>query len=463
MLFNSYNFIFCFLPIFFIGWNISKNNKTMRLSVLLTASYVFYAYWDYRFTALMAFTTMVNYFAGHLIHRLESHRSRKFVLIASIGLSLFPLFFFKYFPWLGSYFSVFFDGDSRSTYNFFLSSIILPVGISFFTFQAISYTVDLYKGQCTFCKSLLKFATFVSMFPQLVAGPIIRFRNIDAQLENINKLEGQVDYQRGTELFFRGLIKKVIFADQIGILIDPSFALGAPLNTELAWISILGYSLQIYFDFSGYSDMAIGMGRCLGFKFPDNFIAPYTASNPSEFWRRWHVTLSTWLRDYIYIPLGGNRKGRVNTLLYIMITMLLGGLWHGAAWTFILWGFWHGFILIVYRVTPSQIKDVIPGWISVILMNLAILIGWTFFRLPDIGQAFEFLSIMAGMGTQTASVIAWPLYILIPAGYAFHFLERRDFYFPVSRGLVYAVSLTIASTWAVLELGRDAPFIYFQF
>lgn len=463
MLFNSYNFIFFFLPVFLILWSVFKNNKTIRLSFLLVASYIFYAYWDYRFIAIMAFITTLNYYAGHLIYRLESPRSRKFVLIVSIIMSLIPLFFFKYIPWLGSYFTVFFEGDTRNTYNSILLRIILPVGISFFTFQAMSYTIDLYNRKCSFCQSLLKFATFVSMFPQLVAGPIIRFRDIDAQLERINRLEDQVDFSRGTELFFRGLIKKVIFADQIGILIDPSFVPGAELSTQTAWISIMGYSLQIYFDFSGYSDMAIGMGRCLGFKFPVNFIAPYTASNPTEFWRRWHVTLSTWLRDYIYIPLGGNRKGRIKALFFLIITMLLGGLWHGAAWTFILWGFWHGFILIVHRITPSKIRDILPRWISIILLNLAVLIGWTFFRIPDIGQAFEFLTVMAGIGSQAESVVGWPIYVLILTGYALHFLERRDFDHPIYRGPAYAVLLAILSTWSILELGRDTPFIYFQF
>ncbi|MFX0142189.1 MAG: MBOAT family O-acyltransferase [Candidatus Hodarchaeota archaeon] len=429
----------------------------------MIASYYFYAWWDYRFVALMAFSTLVNYFAGMIIHNSKSHAIRKFALIFSICLSLSTLFFFKYLPWLGSYITIFLMGDTKQHFISFISKIILPVGISFFTFQAMSYPIDLYKGKCNYCPSILRFSTFVSMFPQLVAGPIIRFSNIDNQLDHVNNLDHQVDFQGGMDLFFRGLIKKVIFADRIGLLIDPFFVSGAHLNFGAAWISILGYSLQIYFDFSGYSDMAIGMGKCMGFKFPDNFLAPYTSSNPSEFWKRWHITLSTWLRDYVYIPLGGNRHGKEKTLRNLMLTMLIGGLWHGASWTFVFWGFWHGLVLITHKLTPSHLRDLLPRWISILLLNLVVLIGWVFFRMKSISQAFYFLTIMLGIGRQTVTMIPWPLFIIVPIGYILHFFERYDYDYAISRGYAYAILLAFVSSWSILELGKDTPFIYFQF
>ncbi|WP_175530288.1 MBOAT family O-acyltransferase [Desulfobacula phenolica] len=431
--------------------------------LLLIASYTFYAWWDYRFTTLMAFISVVNWTAGRKINHSKSPDLQKMVVIMAVVLSITPLFFFKYLPWLGSYAEVLFNGVAKTRYNDFLSSIILPVGISFFTFQAMSYTIDLYHKKCNYCPNLIKFAGFVSMFPQLVAGPIIRFKDIDSQLGRIEHLDDEIDFNSGLELFFRGLIKKVFFADQLGILIDPSFAAGVDVSMGLAWASILGYTLQIYFDFSGYSDMAIGMGHCLGFKFPENFRAPYTSANPAEFWRRWHITLSTWLRDYVYILMGGNRKGKICTLQNLMVTMLIGGLWHGASWTFVFWGFWHGFMLCIHRITPNAVLRKIPKWIAILMLNLGVIIGWVFFRLPTMDQGWGFLSAMAGFGSQLSILISWQLYFFIPAGYFVHYLERRDIDVPFPRKKVFAIGLAIFAAFSILELGRDAPFIYFQF
>ncbi|MFC1822447.1 MBOAT family O-acyltransferase [Thermodesulfobacteriota bacterium] len=387
----------------------------------------------------------------------------RYTLIASIFLSLCPLFFFKYFPWLGSYLKFFLTGTTQEKYILIISNIVLPVGISFFTFQAMSYTIDLYYGRCRYCPSLLKFAAYVSMFPQLVAGPIIRFRQIDEQLDQINQSNNRMDIRGGSDYFFRGLIKKVVFADQIGILIDPSFIPGTELSTSLAWISMLGYSLQIYFDFSGYSDMAIGIGKCLGFQFPENFKAPYTAKNPAEFWRRWHVTLSNWLRDYLYIPMGGNRKGKSKTYINLMLTMVLGGLWHGASWNFLFWGLWHGLFLCIHRITPDKIRNIFPNWLCILFLNIVVIVGWVFFRAPSIPRAFHILWVMLGFHSAPTIFIPWHLLFIIIIGFLLHFLERRDLDFPFRRNGFYATVLALLSVIAVLELGRDTPFIYFQF
>lgn len=415
----------------------------------------------------MAFTTFVNFAAGKIIHTGNTKMIRKTALTISIIISLGLLFFFKYFPWMGSYLTLFFDGKSNEKFQLFLSTIVLPVGISFFTFQAMSYTIDLYYKRCQFCPSLLRFATYVSMFPQLVAGPIIRFRDIDHQLFNISEFKKRVNLSSGIDLFFRGLIKKVIFADQLGSLIDPSFVAGAEISTGMAWISILGYALQIYFDFSGYSDMAIGMGKCMGFKFPDNFLAPYTSKNPAEFWRRWHISLSTWLRDYLYIPMGGNRHGEFNTLRNLLITMFLGGLWHGASFTFIIWGLIHGMMLVIHRITPSSFRQKIPSILSLLLLNLGVVLAWVFFRLPTVEQAFSFYKVLFGFSSGISLEIPRLLFLLIAAGYLFHFLERKDYENSVPQKTffraIYVVTLAMFSIFGILELGKDTPFIYFQF
>jgi alginate O-acetyltransferase complex protein AlgI len=380
-------FIFAFFPLFLVIWRSLRGRTLARTSTLLFGSYFFYAWWDYRFTALLAYSSLVNYLGGIAIHRFQSKGTRRGAFVVTLSLLLAPLLFFKYLPWLGSYAAHLLQGTAKLEYASFMSSIVLPVGISFFTFQAMTYAVDLYQGRCRFCKNLIRIATHVCMFPQLLAGPITRFRDMDEQLEKAGALDEHADLAGGAERFFCGLVKKVMLADPISILIEPSFLPGAELNPFLAWASILGYSLQLYFDFSGYSDMAIGIGRCLGFRFPENFSAPYSAKNPSDFWRRWHITLSNWLRDYLYISLGGNRKGRLRTYGNLMLTMLLCGFWHGASWTFMLWGIWHGLMLAIHRASPEILRRLIPGWASMLLLNIAVASGWVLFPASSISLA----------------------------------------------------------------------------
>lgn len=463
MVFNSYAFVMWFFPIFLIVWHVSPRREWVRLTLLLFASYYFYAWWDYRFTVLIVLVTVVNFLAGRMISSARSKRTSRLIMSACVFFNLVPLFFFKYLPWLGSYITAILPRSAGDEYAQFLSGIVLPVGISFFTFQAMSYTIDIFRGEGRLCGNFLKFAVYVSMFPQLLAGPISRFGQICYQLDGVSNIHKGADFKIGTELFFRGLIKKVIFADQISSLIDASFGIGAELSTGLAWASILGYSLQIYFDFSGYTDMAIGVGKMIGFQLPDNFRAPYAASNPTEFWRRWHISLSTWLRDYLYISLGGNRTGQSRTYFNLMLTMLLGGLWHGANWTFLLWGAWHGVLLIVHRATPKKVKNLVPSWVGVLLLNLCIIIGWVFFRSAGVQQSFAFLSRLAGSGNVTGLKIPLLLLVLIIGGYALHLLEAYELKGRIRGSKVYMVFLSLLSILAVLELGQDSPFIYFKF
>ena len=463
MAFNSYQFLFFFFPVFFLCWLVLPKKRQLRWLFLSISSYFFYAWWDYRFIILIIYITLVNYFTGYIINKKKYRNFHKHVLVTSVFISLLPLFFFKYFPWLGGYFTIFLKNEGINSYNLFLSAIVLPVGISFFTFQALTYTIGLYRNQCKYCPNFLKFATYVCMFPQLMSGPIVRYQDIDNQLEHIGKLDKSIDISGGLELFFMGLIKKVIIADRIGLYINSAFQPDVDLNSPVAWAAALGYTLQIYFDFSGYSDMAIGIGRCIGFRLPINFLAPYVATNPSDFWRRWHISLSTWLRDYLYIPFGGNRKGLLMTLRNVMLTMLLAGLWHGANWTFIWWGIWHGIMLCTYRMTPKYITEHLPRWFSIILLHLAVLIGWVLFRSNSIEQAGNFILAMTGFKHSSSATIAWPIYAMIPIGYFIHYLEYRNITHPIPRRSGYAILLALFSVWAILDLGKDAPFIYFQF
>lgn len=461
--YNSYIFIFLFFPLFLLSWSILRGHRRLRLSLIIIGSYIFYAWWDFRFTALLVFMTGINYLAGRRIHFARSVTTRRAAAILAVCFSLAPLFFFKYFPWLGSYARFFLEGTIKSDYNAFISNIILPVGISFFTFQALTYTIDLYLGKCDFCNDPLKFSAFVCMFPQLLAGPITRFRFLDSQLDRVHQLDDQVDYPSAMSQFFQGLIKKVLLADQLGILINPYFLPEAQLSPNLAWIAIVGYSLQIYFDFSGYSDMAIGIGRALGFALPVNFRTPYLASNPVDFWRRWHISLSTWFRDYVYIPLGGNRSGRNRTYWNLFVTMIVAGVWHGASWNFVLWGAWHGLNLVLYKIIPVRVRAFIPYWLGVLFTNLAVVIGWTFFRLHDMENIFTFLGIMFGLGPVAHVTIPWLLFLLLPVGIASHFFEKNERLDLLRTSYTYAILLCGLSVFGILELGRDTPFIYFQF
>lgn len=399
MVFTSFIFLFLFLPLFLAGYFGAP--RRMRNAVLLLASYVFYGYWRADFTLLLLFSTLVDYGCGRVIHRSEREAVRRAMLVLSITANLGLLGYFKYFNFGMENLSALSEafGGSPLTWE----RVLLPVGISFFTFQSMSYTIDLYRGQTTPARNLLDFATYVALFPQLVAGPIVRYRTVAEELHTRD-----VDpalFSRGVLLFCIGFNKKVLLANNLGVLADGAFDLAIP-NFADAWLGLFAYTFQLYFDFSAYSDMAIGLGLMLGFHFPWNFNSPYKSDSVTAFWRRWHISLSTWLRDYLYIPLGGNRHGARRTYVNLWLTMLLGGLWHGAQWTFVLWGAWHGALLALERANGKRPRGYghAPRPVRIACTFALVAFGWLLFRATSLNQVLVFLISMVDITTWDAGL-----------------------------------------------------------
>src|SRR5580693_1886193 len=385
MLFNSLVFLFLFRPIAcFVCWR--RRTKKHRYIWLTAASYIFYGTCNYKFCALMAFSTAVSYFAGVAMLGASSPRRRKLFLIVPVTIDLVLLGFFKYFNFTVSSFAQL-SAWLRLPVHPSALNIILPVGISFYTFHTISYMVDAYRGVITPTRNFWEFSCYVSLFAQLVAGPIARFRQVEADLDNLDQAGRTRWLNIGWSFFAIGMMKKVLLADTIAAVINPAWKDVAHLSTLGAWLCVLGYTYQIYFDFSGYSDMAVGLGYLFGIRLPQNFNSPYKAINVADFWRRWHISLSTCLRDYLYIPLGGSRVS-ANWLVYrnLMITMLLGGLWHGANWTFVFWGAYHGALLCIYRLF-AKLWDRLPPILQRAGTFFLVVIGWVFFRSDNLSAA----------------------------------------------------------------------------
>jgi len=463
MLFNSFVFLFLFLPIVYFGfWRI--HTKTRRYIWLTVASYVFYGTWNYKFCALMAFSTAVSYFAGVGMLEASDPRRRKLFLIVPVTVDLLLLGFFKYFNFTVSsvaHLSALLHVPIRAP----ALNIILPVGISFYTFHTISYMVDAYRGVITPTRNFWEFSCYVSLFSQLVAGPIVRFRQIESDLENLDHADRTRWLNIGWSFFAIGMMKKVLLADTIAAVINPAWKDVAHLSTLGAWLCVLGYTYQIYFDFAGYSDMAVGLGYLFGIRLPQNFNSPYKASNISDFWHRWHMSLSTCLRDYLYIPLGGSRVSS-RWLVYrnLMITMLLGGLWHGANWTFVLWGGYHGVLLCLYRLFGSAWERV-PHLLQRIATFLLVVIGWVFFRSDNFSVAAAMLARMFTLssGTLFPGLIGLLVALFISAAIA-HFaantFEIRHEWKPLT---VAVLSLGYAAALLAIASGQESPFLYFQF
>lgn len=398
MEFSTNLFLFFFFPITLAGYYLLK--ESYRNFFLAFASCVFY-YWGGRNTILiLALLILLNYAGGLLLAWAgQQRRLRMAVLTIFILVNLSALFFYKY------------DSFARLTINHIFGSdlairqIALPLGISFFTFQGLSYLIDLYRGQIEAQRNPLKLALYFLLFPKLLSGPIVRYKDIEAQLTS-RQYSAEV-FWGGAKRFIYGLAKKVLIANQLALIVDPIFAKPASEHTVLvAWAGALCYTLQIYYDFSGYSDIAIGLGRMFGFKFQENFNFPYISSSVKEFWRRWHISLSSWFRDYLYIPLGGSRKG--NTYLNLVIVFLATGLWHGASWNFIVWGMWYGVFLISERIVEKRWPNIIiPRIIGTLYTLLVVVVGWVFFRAPDLGYAANYISTMFGF--RESVLLAYPI------------------------------------------------------
>ncbi|GHU08147.1 alginate O-acetylation protein [Betaproteobacteria bacterium] len=388
MVFSTSIFLFFFLPLVILGYYVLKENY--RIYFLLLASLFFYAWGEPRYVLVMLASIIINYVSGLLIHAtFKKAWLSKFILVFAIACNLGILYYFKYL------------GFTLDTVNRILGTslvyrdIVLPIGISFFIFQGMSYVIDLYRGKVTVQKNPALTAFYISFFPQLMAGPIVRYSDIEKQL--YARETSPEKFVSGVRRFIIGLSKKVIIANNLGYVADLVFANPATGNTaDIAWLGIVCYTFQIYFDFSGYSDMAIGLGRMFGFEFLENFNYPYISKTITEFWRRWHISLSSWFKDYVYIPLGGNRKGNVYANLFFVFA--LTGFWHGASFQFLVWGLWHGFFLVIerpFKAREVRGKALVP--LRYALTMLIVMTGWVFFRSPDLRYALNYLGIMFGL------------------------------------------------------------------
>ncbi len=374
--FNSWLYLFFLVVVatsyYFLNRRHSKN------ILLLVASYGFYAAWDWRFCSLILLSTVADFFVGQRIHASENEVIRRRFLVFSLTLNLGLLAVFKYFNFFSSSFQATLHTLGIPLDPFY-ANIILPIGISFYTFQTLSYTIDIYRRQLEPTKSFSSFALFVAFFPQLIAGPIERARNILPQLAANHEIT-KSHLWIGLQLILWGLFKKVFIADNIAIVVDNLFEQSAVLTFDLAYLAVLAFAIQIYADFSAYSDIARGSAKIFGIDLMQNFRNPYIATSPQDFWRRWHISLSTWLRDYLYIPLGGNRGGALLSYRNLFVTMVLGGLWHGAAWNYVLWGFYQGSLLAVHRWLTSVFRIRIPRILAMVIMFHFTLFGWMLFR-----------------------------------------------------------------------------------
>ena len=484
MIFSSNIFLYLFLPVYLILYFSSDVlsrrvlvkhfpvKQTLNNIVLLLMSLFFYYWGSGKFVLVFLLSIAVNTILGRSIY---SFAARKTLVTLGVIFNLSILIYFKYYNFLydqvaAVYMHLFQVQLPQHTY------IFLPIGISFYTFMAISYLVEVYQGKDK-CAGLLTFSTYLTLFPHLVAGPIVRYSELKTEM-NDRKVTLDMFFE-GIWRFSIGMGKKIILANNLGSLADKVFNLpNNELTTALAWVGLTCYTLQIYFDFSGYSDMAIGLARFFGFHFPENFNRPYQARNITEFWRRWHMTLSRWFRDYLYIGLGGNRKGPIRTYINLFTVFFLCGLWHGAAWTFVVWGMFHGILLVIERVLKNRFGIIPKGIIGNILNIFLVMIGWVFFRSPTLEQALQFLSSLFG-APQLSGFQYFHLGYYLDAGMATYLVTGIIVVlFPYERfrkmtagASVYhlnlakgAVSiLVIFISFIVLSKMQFQPFIYFQF
>ncbi len=472
MVFSSATFLFLFFPVSLVLYNLrlfkDKHKETVRKNiVLLIMSLIFYAWGEPVYIILMLLSILYNYNAAIDIDSYISNPlKKKIVFICALIFNIFILGFFKYYGFavesINSIFSL----------SLPVREIPLPVGISFYTFQVLSYVIDVYRGDVKAQKSIIPFATYISMFPQLIAGPIVQYYDVEKQLEE--RTVTREKFAAGIMFFIKGLGKKVIFANTVGAVYTQVFGMKpSSMSVVTAWIGIICYTLQIYFDFSGYSDMAIGLGKMLGFDFIQNFNFPYKAKSITDFWRRWHISLSSWFRDYVYIPLGGNRKGTARTIFNLLIVWTLTGLWHGAAWNFIAWGAFYGVLLIVEKYIFGSFIEKIPCFIRYIFTMVTVMIGWVFFSSENLSSALNYIRSMFGaygnkfidstaeylLSQNAFSVI----FMSLCAVGAFSYLPRiKNFRFNITvMSIGYMGIFILCIIYLISETYN--PFLYFRF
>ena len=392
MIFSSVFFLFVFLPVtlilyFIVPWKF-KN------LLLLLVSLIFYAWGEPIYVFLMLFSIIFNYFGGLQIDSLKQSgdtKKLKFSFLFTLIVNLAILGFFKYYGFVLD------SLNSILPFDIPYKELALPIGISFYTFQTLSYIIDVYRGTAEVQKNFISFGTYVTMFPQLIAGPIVRYQDIDKQLRK--RTISMYKFGQGMAWFLRGLGKKVLLANNIGMMFDSIHAMGADERSVLtAWLGCLAYTMQIYFDFSGYSDMAIGLGKMFGFEFMLNFNYPYISKSLTEFWRRWHISLGTWFREYVYIPLGGNRVSAAKHIRNIMVVWMLTGLWHGAAWNFVVWGLYHGIVQLIEKKVLNNVLEKLPNFVQILYTFIIVMIGWVMFFCTSLKDLGVYLGNMIGIG-----------------------------------------------------------------
>jgi alginate O-acetyltransferase complex protein AlgI len=475
MLFCSQAFLFFFTALLLIYWLMRW--RTARIGLLLAASFYFYAVWNAWLALLVGVTTVMDYLLALGMENSTSPRRRKMLLLVSLVVNLGVLGYFKY----ANFFLVSLDEALIALgvpMWFGTLRVILPIGISFYTFEAINYTVDVYRRRAPAERNLAHFLLFILFFPHLVAGPIVRARDFLPQIKRRKRFSWP-RIHLGAQFFFLGLLKKLAIADRMALYVDPVFADPHAYSAPTLWLATMAYALQIYCDFSGYTDMAIGTAHMLGYKLAQNFNIPYVSLNVSEFWRRWHISLSTWLRDYLFIPLGGSRYGSWRTSRNLLITMTLGGLWHGASWNFVLWGMLHGLLLIVHKTFQGFcrgypfLERVLQSRLGMLLRLgltlFSVCIGWIFFRATTLATAAAFLQRMASFSMQPAAgpLPNRDLFLTLAIVIVCHIVRRFDLWpkwqvrLPASLlGFSYAAAVTVA---ILLAPSGNKPFIYFQF
>lgn len=466
MLFNSYIFMLCFLPAILLLWWSPRLNNRWRLIALTIASYVFYGWWNPWCVSLLVVSTVVDYQLGSWLYRTPHQWTKRLALGLSIAANLGMLGFFKYWGFFAESANAI-ESWMHGHTSLPVWDIILPIGISFYTFQTMSYSIDIYRGKAKPAVSLWHFSAYVSLFPQLIAGPIVRYEELDDQLRHLPERIDWQTFGTGVWFFVAGMAQKILLADMIAEKIHPLFIGTESLQFATAWFAMLGYTCQLYFDFAGYSNMAVGLGFMLGFSFPQNFNSPYKAKNISDFWRRWHMTLSFWIRDYLYIAMGGSRGGLWGTCRNLLLVMAIAGLWHGAGWTFVLWGIYHGALLVTYQLNHRYQWCRIPAWAGIPLTFLAVVFGWALFRADSMESFSQIVAAMVGQRGLESNVVAavggWPALGLLALLLGIVFALPNLWQIKPRFNAWTAFALSGLLTFCILRFGQESPFLYFQF
>ena len=473
MVFSSIFFLFTFLPLSLLLYWMSP--AKIKNFTLLAVSLFFYAWGEPVYVLLMIASILTNFVFGIFIESeliKEKRAVRRALFISAVVFNILILGFFKYYGFLAENINALFNADIA------YSELPLPIGISFYTFQVLSYVIDVYLGKVRLQRNPVSFALYVTMFPQLIAGPIVRYSDIESQLEQRNVSAAK--FGEGAQRFIQGLGKKVLIANSMGALWDITQAMDMTgISVFSAWLGIIAYTFQIYFDFSGYSDMAIGLGKMFGFEFMENFDHPYVSRSVTEFWRRWHISLGTWFREYVYIPLGGNRCSRIRQIRNIMAVWMLTGLWHGASWNFVVWGIYYGCLLLIEKFFLKKLIDNAPAIISHVYCMLAVIIGWVLFASRDIESAAAYLGVMSGASGNVlvdnafiyylkSNAVMLVISLLFSTGIFREIFEPEDISDKIrtrashsAAVILHAFILFMSTAYLVTETYN--PFLYFRF